>query len=267
MLKKERQPSEAGTGASEANAGASASEANDGASASASEAVCGASTIHGGESTSSANEHVQGASKKRKVGSNTTFIPPKQSKKPKKNPMAFMSSSVKPSANVQTTVHTTNKSHTLIEPTANVTTTVHTSSTSVRPTATVNTVVHTSKISHTVVKPTANVTTVINPKPTIMKKPSVKPDMHRKPPRKPTVRTLDVVRAIVEPIVKVKAPVRRSGRIVWKGMENPIEVVDEEVEEAGGLGKHVAEATPRKLTDAGGSCLALLRSVENVKYI
>ncbi|RHN82556.1 putative transcription factor interactor and regulator CCHC(Zn) family [Medicago truncatula] len=276
-----RQPSEARTSTSEANAGASATDVNDGASASASasasEAVCGASTIHGGESTSSANESVQGASKKRKVGSNTTFIPPKQSKKSKKNPMAFMSSSVKPSANVQTTVHTTKKSHTLIEPTANVTTTVHTSSTSVRPTATVNTVVHTSKSSHTVVKPTANVTTVINPKPTVIKKPSVKPGMHRKPPRKPTVRTLDVVRAIVEPIVKVKAPIRKSRRIVWKGpaikngpgkdLENPIEVVDEEVEEAGGSEKHVAEATPRKLTDAGGSCLALLRSVENVKYI
>jgi hypothetical protein len=219
---------------------------------------------------------VQGASKKRKVGSNTGFIPPKQSKKPKTNPMAFMSSSIKPSATVQTTVHTTKKSHTVIEPTANVNTVVHTSKkshTSVKPTANVNTVVHTSKNAHTVVKPSANVTTVVNPPTTVMKKPG----MHKKPPRKPSVKTLDVVRAIVEPIVKVKAPVRRSGRTFWKSpaikngpgkdMDNPIEVVDEEVAEATGSGKDAAEAAPRKFRDEGGSCLALLRSVENVKYI
>jgi len=100
--------------------------------------------------------------------------------------------------------------------------------------------------------------------------------MHKKPPRKPYVKTLDVVRAIVEPIVKVKQ-VRRSGRTIWKGhaikngpgkdMDNPIEVVDQEVAEATGSGKNGAEATPRKLRDEGGSCLTLLRSVENVKYI
>ena len=219
---------------------------------------------------------MQGASKKRKVGSNTRFIPPKQSKKSQKNPMAFMSSSIKPSATVQTTVHTTKKSHTVIEPTANVNTVFHTSKnahTSVKPTATVNTVVHTSKNAHTVIKPSANVTTVVKPP----RKPSLKPAMHKKPPRKPSLKTLDVVRAIVEPIVKVKAPVRSSGRTVWKSpaiknglgkdMDNPIEVVDEEVAEATGSGKDVTEVAPRKFRDEGGSCLALLRSVENVKYI
>jgi hypothetical protein len=50
-------------------------------------------------------------------------------------------------------------------------------------------------------------------------------------------------------------------------MDNPIEVVDEEVAEATGSGKDAAEAAPRKFRDEGGSCLALLRSVENVKYI
>jgi hypothetical protein len=215
--------------------------------------------------------------KKRKVGSKTRFIPPKQSKKPQKNPMAFMSSSVKPSASVKTTVHTTKKAHTLIHPTATVNTVVHTSNTYVKPTATVNTVVHTSKNATTVVKPSANVTTTVKPPTTVMKKPYVKPAMHKKPPRKPHVQTLDVVRAIVEPIVKVNAPVRRSSRTFWKtpaiknglgkDMDNPIEVVDEEVSKASGSGKDAAEAAPRNLRDDGGSCLAMLRSVENVKYI
>jgi hypothetical protein len=132
------------------------------------------------------------------------------------------------------------------------------------------------KNAHTVIKPSTNVTTIVNltpnAKPTVMKKPV----MHKKPPRKPSVKILDVVRAIVEPIMKVKQ-VGRSGRTIWKGpkikygpgkdMDNPIELVDEEVAEATGLGKDVAEATRRKLRDEGGSCLALLRSVENVKYI
>jgi hypothetical protein len=213
--------------------------------------------------------------------------------------MAFMSSSVKPSANVQTTVHTTKKSHTIIVPSANVQTTVHTSKnahthvkpsasvntvvhtsknahTHVEPTANVNTDVHTSKNAHTLIKPSANVTTVVKPTPNAQQPVMKKPAMHKKPPTKPSVKTLDVVRAIVEPIVKVKQ-VRRSSRTIWKGpknkdgpgkdMENPIELVDEEVAEATGSGKDVAEASPRKLRDEGGSCLALLRSFENVKYI
>jgi len=52
-----------------------------------------------------------------------------------------------------------------------------------------------------------------------------------------------------------------------KDMENPIAVEDVEVAEATGSGKDVGETTPRKLKDEGGSCLALLRSIENVKYI
>jgi hypothetical protein len=148
--------------------------------------------------------------------------------------------------------------------------------THVKPNANVNTVVHTSKNAHTVIKPSANAITVVKPTPNAQQPVMKKPAMHKKPPTKPSVKTLDVVRAIVEPIVKVKQ-VRRSGRTIWKGpkikdgpgkdMENPIELVDEEVAEATGSGKDVAEATPRKLRDEGGSCLALLRSVENVKYI
>ena len=163
--------------------------------------------------------------------------------------MAFTSSSIKPTA----TVHTTKKSHTLIEPSTNINTVVHTSKysrTFVKPTANVNTVVHTSKNAHTVIKPSTNVTTVVNPttnaQTTVMKKHA----MHKKPPRKPSVKTIDVVRSIVEPIVKVKH-VRRSGRTIWKGhaiknglgkdMDNPIEVVDEEVAEATGKGKMVVK--------------------------
>jgi len=222
---------------------------------------------------------VQGAGKKRKVGSNTRFIPPNQNKKPKKTPMGFMSSSIKPSATVQTTLHTTKKTNTLIEPTAIVNTVVHTTKnarTVVKPTAIVNTVVHTSKNTHTVIKPTTNVTTVVNQTTNAQHNVMKKPAMPKKPPTKPFVQTLDVVRAIVEPIVKVKQ-VRMSGRTIWKGpknkdgpgndMENPIQVEDQEVAEATGSGKDVVEPTPRKFKDEGGSCLALLRSVENVTYI
>ena len=73
--------------------------------------------------------------------------------------------------------------------------------------------------------------------------------------------------------MKVK-PVRRSGRTIWKSpaikngpgkdMDNLIKVVDEEVAKATRSGKDGGEAGPRKLRDEGGSCLALLRSVENV---
>jgi hypothetical protein len=81
--------SEAGNGASEVVAGASASEVVIGASArkdvdevsaSQSQAGTGESIL----STPNITEFVQGASKKRKVGSNTRFTPPKQSKKPQK---------------------------------------------------------------------------------------------------------------------------------------------------------------------------------------
>ena len=195
---------------------------------------------------------------------------------------SLMSSSIKPSATVQTTLHTTNKSNTIIEPTAIVNTVVHTTKnarTVVKPTANVNTVVHTTKNARTVIKPTANVTTAVNQatnaQHNVMKKPA-KPAMPKKPPTKPSVQTLDVVRAIVEPIVKVKQ-VRRSGRTIWKStknkdgpgkdVENPIQVEDQEVAEATGSGKDDVESTPRKFKDEGGSCLALLRSVENVTYI
>jgi len=57
---------------------------------------------------------VQGASKKRKVGSTSKFIPLKQSKKTQNNPVAFMSSSMNPTA----TVHTAKISHTLVHPSA-----------------------------------------------------------------------------------------------------------------------------------------------------
>jgi hypothetical protein len=186
---------------------------------------------------------------------------------------------VKASANVNTVVHTSKNAHTHVKPTANVNTDVHTSKnahTHVKASANVNTDVHTSKNAHTVIKPSANVTTVVKPTPNAQQPVMKKPVMHKKPPTKPSVKTLDVVRAIVEPIVKVKQ-VRRSSRTIWKGpkikdgpgkdMENPIELVDEEVAEATGSGKDVAEASPRKLRDECGTCLALLRSVENVRYI
>jgi len=79
----------------------------------------------------------------------------------------------------------------------------------VKPTTNVHTVVHTSKNAHIIIKPSANVITVVNPttnaKSIVMNKSS----MHKKPPRKSFVKTIDIVRAIVDPIVKPK-PVRRS---------------------------------------------------------